>query len=264
MHKYLAVIVISGSLLASLPAQGGHATAKSPISDRKRALIVDLMRSSNMYATESDVFLQLIIVAMGKTPNETELKEVHKNMSEDAETREGVEAMLLPIYDEMFTEEELTTLVAFFKSGIGKKFADLQVELQQRGWPILQARAAGGAARDSEHQRFSQTNANIFVLVTASETYAIDHNAYPDPSDMPHLASVLSPTYVADMPQKDGWGHPFVYIVSDDKAKYRFVSGGPDGKIDPESLTLGTKPRAGTDDFIYENGEWLANPLTMR
>lgn len=112
-----------------------------------------------------------------------------------------------------------------------------------------------------------RTMADMRSLASAIEAYAVDHNAYPSASCASGLYLVLgkplnqnsfsdlTPTYIAEPPWRDGWGHPFVY--GHDTDNYNIVSLGRDRK--PNTLTCGTTTDF-NDDIIYSNGTFVQWP----
>ena len=61
-----------------------------------------------------------------------------------------------------------------------------------------------------------RTMSDMRTLATAIESYATDHNAYPQQQSMDDLERTLVPTYIKVMPRQDGWRYPFRYSGSKD------------------------------------------------
>lgn len=71
------------------------------------------------------------------------------------------------------------------------------------------------------------------------------------------LASMLSPTYLRDVPRRDGWGHPFEFRADNDE--YYIRSAGMDGVFEaPPYQTTHTKFYE--CDIVYGNGIFLVVP----
>ena len=149
-----------------------------------------------------------------------------------------VDAASFDVLAENLDERQLREAVTFFKSDAGKAFMKA---------------LTGGHADPSPEKR---TMADMRSLATATEAYATDHNTYPDARNIGELSKLIAPTYIRFVPEKDGWGTPFVYLVSADHQTYRFVSAGPDKKFDKSSYDVGMVP-AKSDDIIFENGEFV-------
>jgi len=110
------------------------------------------------------------------------------------------------------------------------------------------------------------TVGSVRSIGTACEAYALDHGAYPGPTDGLEPAALLrgrlEPTYIANLPANDGWGRPILYRSWG--RGYRLVSRGADGQPDAEGETLvvgaPTDPHA---DVVYENGGFLIQPVVV-
>src|SRR5262249_16259942 len=116
-----------------------------------------------------------------------------------------------------------------------------------------------------------QTMSDMRALATAIEAYAVDHNQYPTAACPPGSftegqASPLSaasfanlrPTYVVQIPWRDGWGRPFRYAVGGPKQQaYRIESLGRDGKAGP--IVCG-KTTDFNSDIVYSNGTFIQWP----
>jgi hypothetical protein len=90
----------------------------------------------------------------------------------------------------------------------------------------------------------------------------------PDVHDIAGLAKALEPTYVRTLPQTDGWGETYVFLVSSDRLHYRIVSRGADKRLEAGSDVLQAiadkvpprKSNSLDDDFIYQDGEFVQYP----
>lgn len=163
------------------------------------------------------------------------------------------------IYAATLTQPQLEQLVALFKSETGQAFlrAGTALALADQGRLADIVRVSlEGAVQTSKQKR---TMADMRSLGTATEAWAIDNNAYPAVNSMDALTAEISPTYIHTVPRDDAWDTPFVYVVSSDKKKYRFISAGPDKKMNPTSRRL-TAPLQKSDDIVYDSGEFLQAP----
>ena len=177
--------------------------------------------------------------------------------------------------DETFTPQELKTLQTFLGTSAGRKALPVLVELDRLVWEavseegqaeitrIVDETTGGSRSHDAAVKR---TMSDIRSIYTATEGYAADQDRYPNVLDYSGLAQAVSPRYIRRVPQTDGWGEPFVYVMSGDGTRYRFISGGADKKIDFASRTLGIDggdPILTTDpaaDIIFENGAFVQLP----
>lgn len=110
-----------------------------------------------------------------------------------------------------------------------------------------------------------RTMADMRSLATACEAYATDHNRYPEAASVAALAPLLTPTYIREVPVKDGWTHDLKYQAwtrERDFDSYGFLSGGKDGAFEHESVQEYT-PGATTQfdcDIVYANGTFVQYP----
>jgi len=100
---------------------------------------------------------------------------------------------------------------------------------------------------------------------TAMEEYQIDYARYPSTDGMwvpvRELSSTLSPTYVRELPETDGWGHP-LRCWSNERS-YIIVSPGKDGETDRNWLE-NTTPSTSTSfaaDIVFKDGIFLQWPV---
>ena len=136
--------------------------------------------------------------------------------------------------------------------------------------------------------RAKQTMSDLRAIATVVEAYAVDNGRYPS---LPHLVSaggrrfdprdsndwkppaawpvrmeqrvealegVLSPLYIKNLPARDRWGHPYLYVTTSDRQHYSIVSTGPDGK--QASVHKRTWYSESDRDLVYSDGtffEWL-------
>jgi competence protein ComGC len=134
---------------------------------------------------------------------------------------------------------------------------------------ILAAIAIPNLLTATQRAKQRRTMADIRTLGTAVEAYSSDNNGYPDTTSIEALRPMLSPKYIAAMPQKDGWEHPLMYFCYDHKegrcTGYVVGSGGKDGMFehsDPRAY-VDSPPGAKTDfsaDLIFANGQFIEYP----
>ncbi|MGA7616514.1 MAG: DUF2059 domain-containing protein [Thermoanaerobaculia bacterium] len=188
------------------------------------------------------------------------------------------EAVIRPAFDATFSTAELRELVAFYRTRTGSKMAELGPALMIRVMaqsmdelrPIFGE--VTGEMREEDEQnepKWKRTMAEMRMIATAAEAYAVDNNAYPDANTIDSLAALLSPTYIREFPRKDGWGNEYRFVVSADRTHYRIVSAGEDGEFqwDSDSLLAAGQPRSGVritrdgaDDIIYQDGSFVQVP----
>ena len=157
------------------------------------------------------------------------------------------------------TEPQLEQLVAFFKSETGQAFLRVGTAVAVAGAGRLAEIPVARLEGALETSRQKRTMADMRSLATATEAWATDKNRYPAANSMDALTAEISPTYIRTVPREDGWGTPFVYIVSSDGMKYRFISAGPDKKMNPTSRRL-SEPLQKSDDIVFDTGEFVQAP----
>ena len=134
---------------------------------------------------------------------------------------------------------------------------------------IVAAIAIPNLLTATQRSKQKRTMADVRSLSTALEAYAVDHDEYPKASSVPELSATLSPTYIKQVPVKDGWAHDLKYQCwSDDSAEtcksYAIASAGKDGVFDHEDLrdykdSPSSKANFNTD-IVDQNGEFTSLP----
>jgi len=100
--------------------------------------------------------------------------------------------------------------------------------------------------------------ADIRTLATAIESYWSDHpdwrpaNSVGPPS---RLTRLLQPKYIEQIPENDGWGHPFRVFIGGES--YTIWSLGKDGKRDAKWDGATTNF---DNDLVYTNGTFTQYP----
>lgn len=250
---------LRGTLLLLLLCTLTVDAAAAP-SAKKRALIVELMNRSNVHVLGAGFMVQMMAIGEPGVSFEQRLA-VQEKLASDPEARKMIEESFVASYDETFSEEELRQLIAFYKTPLGQKAAQLNLQLGVQGRGELAGRLGAQLEVALQRSKTKRTMADLRSLATAAEAYATDYNAYPEAKNLDELEQHLSPTYIRRMPKEDAWGNRFVYLTNKKRDAYRIISAGPDGKIESESLRMSSKPKAKSDDIIFENGEFLFDPL---
>ncbi len=136
---------------------------------------------------------------------------------------------------------------------------------------ILAAIAIPNLLNAVQRGKQKRTMSDMRALATAIEAYAVDNNMYPTaacpggtfttaPTVLTSTSqfSLLSPTYIAQPPTKDGWQHYFYYALSGpDNQAYAVWSGGRNGST--SAAFCGTSTNF-NDDIIYSNGSFIQWP----
>jgi len=137
---------------------------------------------------------------------------------------------------------------------------------------ILAAIAIPNLLNALQRGKQKRTMADMRNLATAIESYNVDNNVYPAattcPSDVPTSAAdlnstswtLLRPTYIAQPPFQDGWGHFLKYGTDAQGQAYVLGSSGRDTTF---AIPSGTNCGTTTDfnsDIVYSNGTFIEYP----
>jgi general secretion pathway protein G len=139
---------------------------------------------------------------------------------------------------------------------------------------ILAAIAIPNLLTAMQRSKQKRTMADIRSIATAWEARATDTNAYNaagwsqmEEVTYAQLAAGISPTYIRQFPDKDGWGNSWYFgadvawgaSTNGAAQVYHVQSGGRDGTME----TTGTDNTKTTDfdcDIVYQNGNFIQWP----
>jgi hypothetical protein len=286
---------------------------------RAAPLLISVLLTTGLYAAEPnptprqrDLILQLMEATgagdLGATVLDTLFAQVEKQYVTDAEARqdspdsvaEGRELFaafrehasridfdgllqeeFVRIYSRHFTEQELTELIAFYRTPLGVKTIRLMPQLMadgmEAGGRLLTPKieeAMSAALRDVQKKRpWRQTMSDIRGVATALEAWALDHDSLYPLSDYAGLKELLSPVYIREFPEKDLWDSEYAYAVSTDRQHYRIVSSGADHIFEWDSRNVGTGPADEVatryserleEDLVFQDGTFLQAPAQAR
>lgn len=131
---------------------------------------------------------------------------------------------------------------------------------------ILAAIAIPNLLTAMQRSKQKRTMADIRSIATAWEARATDVNSYaaagfsfPANSYGGILSTILSPTYIKQLPSKDGWENPYEFLTNSAVGDvYSIRSGGKNKTLETAA------PGGGTSDFdndiIYSNGSFVQYP----
>jgi len=144
---------------------------------------------------------------------------------------------------------------------------------------ILAAIAIPNLLTAMQRSKQKRTMADMRSIATAWEAYATDNNAYNgagqvqgqavfDPNSFqsvayPSLAALISPPYIRNTPQNDGWNRGYVFYVDTTSVgraqEYGIISTAKDGIL--EGGTYAPGPRNVFEcDIVYSMGAFVAYP----
>jgi type II secretory pathway pseudopilin PulG len=133
---------------------------------------------------------------------------------------------------------------------------------------ILAAIAIPNLLTAMQRSKQKRTMADIRSVATAAEAYAVDKREYPKAQSVGGLEASLTPTYIAVIPKKDGWGNDFRYDCWSDSGgtaceSYAIGSGGKDGVFERQSLRDyegGVATTNFDNDIVFINGSFVQYP----
>jgi len=179
-------------------------------------------------------------------------------------------------YAKYLSESDLEALVAFYKTPAAQHYITALPDMSQEamkagadqiGPKVMEVVQKVAQEREQRHP-WQRTMRDIRSIATAVEAYATDENKYPQESD---LKKVIVPTYIKELPEKDGWGNAYSYTVSPDGQHYRIASAGSDSVFawDTRKITLteAKEPKYSEDlgeDIIYQDGEFVQEPAVTK
>jgi general secretion pathway protein G len=138
---------------------------------------------------------------------------------------------------------------------------------------ILAAIAIPNLLNAVQRGKQKRTMSDMRALATAVEAYAVDNNVYPvaatcagglyttiGTSLSDNSFTLLTPTYIAQPPKKDGWSRFMLYGRDAAGNNYNICSYGRDGQPGPATAgTCGTTTDF-NDDIIYADGTFILWP----
>jgi type II secretion system protein G len=139
---------------------------------------------------------------------------------------------------------------------------------------ILAAIAIPNLLTAMQRSKQKRTMADIRTIATAWEARATDVNRYNAAGTITvpgsavsasDLTTYLTPTYVKNLPAKDGWGTPYafaadqVFAASTAAQVYMIISYGKDGQAQGGTYNGGATT-AFDCDIIYSNGSFVQYP----
>ncbi len=293
------LILLTAPFLSAAPAPAKRATDRAALLDE----LMDLIDADYMVeAVLRQVFSESMKMNSGiekeyeASLSAEELADFRRQQEESArqqkefmeklmvrfDKHELVTEVIRPLFDEHFSTAQLQELVTFFKSPAGAELAQitpsLPITLMTRSMEKIQpiGEELMQEAREEERRKMPKsrlTMADMRSLATATETYGVDNNAYPDTRSLDDLAGMLAPIYIRELPREDAWGKEYTYVVSPDLQHYRFVSAGEDGRFEWDSdyaldeSQLARQPRETAnpdDDIIYQDGVFLQFPAEAK
>ncbi|MGH9458809.1 MAG: DUF2059 domain-containing protein [Thermoanaerobaculia bacterium] len=181
-----------------------------------------------------------------------------RRFAADESARDRIWDSYSVIYDRLLTDEQLREVVTFYQTDAGKQLGRIHLALITAGRTRLAETDRVVIAEEE-----TRTAASIRALAGALWAYSLGSKyRFPPDADISVLERRLEPGFMRHLPVEDGWGRPLRYLVSEERDRFRIVSGGPDGAVHASSLDWAWTPAAGPagDDLVYEDDAFLQGP----
>lgn len=202
-----------------------------------------------------------------------------------------LEELVVPIYIRHLTVDEMTAAIDFFSSPMGQAYVGKQVpmlqELVTAGQEWGKKLAQQAMERLAEHPAVIKANADrdaqrktvqdLRNVGTAMMSWQIDHESGNAGSSCAgvlavfggacplatraQVVAILVPQYIPEVPEKDGWGNPYQFLLDLERAAIGMRSPGRDGKYEAGEYSSSKFPPADYDrDLVWRNGFFVRWP----
>jgi general secretion pathway protein G len=137
---------------------------------------------------------------------------------------------------------------------------------------IIAAIAIGSYFLAIERARQKRTVNDMRTIATAWEARATDTQSYAaagytfpaTPVTAATLQTMLSPTYLKNIPRYDGWNRAYEFAVSPNAKEYAIRSRGRDGAVDAGTDYVQGETSNPDCDIIYANGSFVTYPAAVQ
>jgi hypothetical protein len=241
-----------------------------------------------------------MLATIPDTPETAVYKEVSRTWYEKLFADEDFESEMVRLYMDRFSEKELREITAFYKTPAGRKAIDTlpelmrlsatyglrkaeehAAELDEMVAKAREERANQPAATDAEAQK--RTVADIRNTGTAMFSWLTDQvgaaaagqsqmpddkrvrlDSYPEISH-DELQEILTPDYIQQVPEKDGWGNSYEYFLNVKNPLAPNVmtirSAGRDGRFSDTDYTVTSfDPEDFDEDIVWSDGYFIRWP----
>lgn len=282
MRHRLIVLTLAAALLAT-PLLA--ATTQPNASQRQKELInelIDAMHMDQIVMQSTDAMLEQMMKQFVSEDNEDGkwfADHFRELVRQQVDFKTLTRDLFLQVYPKYFTEDDLTQLVAFYRSPTGQKMLTTMPAVMRDSMQLSQSTLGAKMQEivkqvmaDAEKRKpWVRTMKDMRTIATAVEAYATDHDGtYPRAADFASLGTEIE-EYVDDMPEKDVWGNAYAYVVSPDAKHYRIVSSGSDGNFEWDSRRIAEGKASAVrysdrleDDLVYADGEFLQLPKAAK
>lgn len=255
----------------------GAAPQPAPVSSHEKAAreLFRMAGGENLAMGGAEAMLGMLRTDPTMAPYEHVFRDWYQKVFAEAD----LEAEMVKLYMETFTEKELREIAAFYKTPVGRKSIAAMPELMRKGAEIGMKRAQEHAgeleemldkareerenqppANDEEAQKrtvrdIRNTGTAMFSWLTDQLGAAAAGKSQTEPPstlvELKHyplvsrkeLEKLLVPQYMQRVPERDGWGHPYEYYLNvEDPLAPQVMSirsPGRDGEFSAAGYTVG-------------------------
>ena len=255
----------------------GAAPQPQPVSSHEKAAreLFRLVGGENLAVGGTEAVMGILRQDPEMAPYEQVFRDWYQKVLAEAD----LEAEMVKLYMETFSEKELREIAAFYKTPVGRKAVTVMPDLMRKGAEIGMMRAQEHAdeleemldrareereslppATDEEAQKrtvadIRNTGTAMFSWLTdqvgaaaagqsqtETATSIVELKHYPLVS-RDDLVKILLPQYMQRVPATDGWGHPYEYYLNVANPLAPQVMGirspGRDGEFSAVSYSVG-------------------------
>lgn len=277
----------------------GAAPKPAPVSPHEKAAreVLQLVGGEDLAMGGAKATMSLILQDPDMAPYRGEVRAWFQKVFSEAE----IEAEMVKLYMERFSEKELREIAVFCKTPAGRKAIAAMPDLMQQAAELGMKRAeehgydldemiakakeereSQPAATDGEAQKrtvadIRNTGTAMFSWLTdqlgagaAGQLQIEDHFNEVDMDrysvlSLEELREILVPTYMQQVPEKDGWGNPFEYYLNIGNPLAEQVmsirSPGGDGRFSADSYTVTSfEPDDFDEDIVWADGFFVRWP----
>jgi len=123
---------------------------------------------------------------------------------------------------------------------------------------VISAIAIAGLMNALDKGKQKRTMMDLHSIAEATEAYGVDHAAYPiGIADWPTLRPVISPFFIRQPPDADGWAHTWTVATDPAGGSYSLISLGKDGI---QGSWTGGMTNSFNCDIVFSNGQFYQWP----
>lgn len=123
---------------------------------------------------------------------------------------------------------------------------------------VISAIAIAALANALDKGKQKRTMMDLRSIAEATESYGVDHARYPiGVTDWPSLRPLISPFFIRQPPDGDGWSHSWAAVTDSSGTAYSLASLGKDGI---QGAWTGGMTTSFNCDIVLSNGQFFQWP----